>query len=376
MAAIERKDKNMKKQWKKTAALVMTLMLGVSLLSACGSSGSGAGGDGTDKSAEANAGVRGVVITIPDGWTVSGGQEDGYLSFASEDSDCVLSLSATNSADLEKNKEFDDSITTTDINEFYKKNAEEYEKAVKDGRMERSETSICGTDGYYNKSKNEKGYVSLDTVWLLDGNVYQLTFFDPDNGDFENESGIKDDPETLSDEDIAMFEAVMESAKAGDGAAQFKSLMATASIGEYTFTTPEGYKTLNFGENYVTLGKDGGKPQIIMSVTTEEDLKTLEDENGNHPASLEEEWKNRNQGLAEEDKTEIAGKEGFVADYPDENGKKYNIWAGFFGDDGIYNIMIDTDAWGTDGNIKEGAVELTEEDSNTFKDFVKTFKAK
>lgn len=355
------------------SAIMLAMILSVSLLSACGGGG---GGDETDKSVEDNAGVREVVITVPDGWTVDGGTDDGFLSFASEDSDCVLSLSATNSADLEKSKAVDDSIATTDINEFYKQSCEEYEKAAKEGEMDCSDIEICETDGKYGKMKHEKGYVSLDATWLLNDNVYQLLLFDPDNVDFESGSGIKDDPDTLSDEDIAMFEAVMESANIGDGDVLLKLLMSTASIGEYNFSTPEGFSVQSFGKNYATLKEDGSETEITMSVTTEEDLKTIEDENGNHPESLEAEWTNRTQGLAEEDMTEIAGREGFIADNPDENGKKYSVVAAFFGDDGIYNIVMQTDAQGMDGSIKEDAAELTDEEISVFKAFLETFSEK
>ena len=132
----------MKKTATKIIALLSAMILGVSLLSACG------GGDGGGTSDEANAGVREVVITVPDGWTVNAVTDDAYLSFTSEDSDCILSLSATNSADLGKSREYDDSITTTDIKEFYKQSCEEYEKAVKEGEMDyESFQSTCSCDG-------------------------------------------------------------------------------------------------------------------------------------------------------------------------------------------------------------------------------------
>ena len=325
----------MKKTATKIIALLSAMILGVSLLSACG------GGDGGGTSDEANAGVREVVITVPDGWTVS---------FTSEDSDCILSLSATNSADLGKSREYDDSITTTDIKEFYKQSCEEYEKAVKEGEMDCSDIEICDTDGKYGKMKHENGYVSLDATWLLNDNVYQLLLFDQDNSAYENGNG--------------------------DGDALLKSLLITNTIGEYMFAMPAGYRVKTFGDNHLILEKDGSEANITMSITTEEDLNVIEDENGNHPASLEDAWKSRIQGLPEENLTEIAGNEGAMYEFPEEDGKYYNVSAAFLGEDGIYNLSMETDVWDRDGSIKPDAKELTKEDITIFENFVESFSAK
>ncbi len=373
MAAIERKEKNMKKQWKKTAALVMTLMLGVSLLSACGGSG-GSGGSGSD--AEANAGVRGVVITVPDGWTVNGGTGDGNLTFGSEDSDYTLSINATNSADLENNKKYDDSVKTTDVEEYYKQNSEKYDKSTDPAKPERSETKVCGTDGYYYKMKNDNSYIGLEVTWLMDDNIYDLYLSNWDNYDMENNGELKKDAKPLSDDEIAMFESVVASAKAGDGAALQKKLMKADSVGKYSFETPEGYETESFGENYVSLKKDGSDVTLQVNITTEEDLKYIEDENGKHPASLEEEWSNRSNGLGDENKTEIAGREAVLYEFPDENGKMYNVSATFLSDDGLYNISMDTQAWDESGKLREDAKALTKDEIETFENFLKTFKAR
>ena len=360
----------MKKTATKIIALLSAMILGVSLLSACG------GGDGGGTSDEANAGVREVVITVPDGWTVNAGTDDAYLSFTSEDSDCILSLSATNSADLGKSREYDDSITTTDIKEFYKQSCEEYEKAVKEGEMDCSDIEICDTDGKYGKMKHENGYVSLDATWLLNDNVYQLLLFDQDNSAYENGNGAKDAPDMLSNDEIAMFEGVLASANTGDGDALLKSLLITNTIGEYMFAMPAGYRVKTFGDNHLILEKDGSEANITMSITTEEDLNVIEDENGNHPASLEDAWKSRIQGLPEENLTEIAGNEGAMYEFPEKDGKYYNVSAAFLGEDGIYNLSMETDVWDRDGSIKPDAKELTKEDITIFENFVESFSAK
>ena len=149
----------------------------------------------------------------------------------------------------------------------------------------------------------------------------------------------------------------------------------TGTVGAYEFEIPEGY-TAESGENYVLLRKDGtANTTISVAMTVEDDLKIIEDENGNHPETMDEAWEIRKKNITDEDKMEIAGKEGAFHKLPEENGKLYNITAEFYGDGGIYNISMNTDSRDSEGNITEDSPEITEDDIAVFQNFLKSFKA-
>ena len=356
---------------KKLSIIMLSAALMISLLSSCGSD---SGSSGSETSAEPNAGVRGVVITIPDGWAVASASDDSNLSFENADSQFSLSLSAMNSEDLEKYSQFDDSVKTTDVSEYFKTTTEGETADLEKNNTERSEVKVCGTDGYSYKKNNDNGCVNMYTTWLYEDNIYTLNLFNSEG--YDADGGYKDDAAVISDEEAAMFEAVAASAAGGDGAAYMKDALSTASVGAFTFELPEGYSVSGFGENYVNISEDGSETTASVSVTTEDDLKIITDENGNHPESLDAEWKNRNLGLDDSDKLEIAGHEGSLNEYPDENGKIYMVSAQFLADDGIYNLSMNTDAWDIEGNIKDDAKELTKDEIAAFESFVKSFKAK
>lgn len=155
-----------------------------------------------------------------------------------------------------------------------------------------------------------------------------------------------------------------------------KEILAKDSIGAVTFEVPEGYRIVSVDVKYLTLKNDGSEADITVSISDKDDLQYMEDENGNHPESIEEEWGTRTEWVEDSDKMEIAGYEGYLNEYPDENGKYYSINAGFLGDGSIYDISMFTDAWGEDGNLKADAKELTTGEREAFKSFVKSFKAK
>lgn len=359
----------MKLSMKKLSAVMVTMIMTVSLLGACGGSSGG-----SEESAEPNAGIRGIVLAMPDGWNVVSGSEN-YVEFENADSKYHMSLSATNNEDLENLKKYDTDVTASDIQEYFNANIEQEKKNLKKNNAEVSDVKVCGTDGYYFKSKNDKGFVNMSTEWLYEDNSYYFGILYPGGYDYENEK-FKEDIEPLTDDEIAMYEAVVASVKAGDGASYFKKVLDIDSINSYTFELPEGFNVDNFGENYLGAKAEDGEVTLIVNATTNDDLQYLEDENGNHPESLKEWWGNQMKWIEDSEKLEIAGHEGFLNEYPDENGKIYNVSASFYDDEYIYNMNMDTDAWDENGNIKADAKELTKDEIAAFEAFVKSFKAK
>ena len=62
--------------------------------------------------------------------------------------------------------------------------------------------------------------------------------------------------------------------------------------------------------------------------------------------------------------------------YPYEDDVYYDASAIFMADGVMYDITLSTNPWDSEGNIKEGAEQLTQEDLDAFDAFLASMKAK
>ncbi|MBQ3428575.1 MAG: hypothetical protein IJH28_02225 [Mogibacterium sp.] len=360
----------MKMTLKKLLALI-TVMAMVLSLAACGG---GSGGGSSEAPAEANAGVAEIVFSVPEAWTCNSATLGDYVSYKTE-SGLDFGVSVFDEEDLENSKQWDPEQTAENIQEYFEQsNTKQTDEELKERGTERTKVTVCGVDGYQYAGSSDNGVVGLSTSFLYNGKSY-LTFLDKQDV-YDDEGKVKKDAPAISADDMKAYESILASIQSGDGDAMLKGSLTADSIGSIAFEVPEGYSVTSVSDTYITLAKDGSEVTINCNLITEDELKWYEDENGNHPESLEAEYKNRTEYMGDEDKATIAGFDGYKNCYPFEDDKYYYTSAMFLGNDGIYDFDMSTPAWDADGNIKEGAVELTEADREVFDNFVASLKAK
>ena len=356
---------------KKLLALT-TVMVMVLSLAACGGSGSETGSG--EALAEPNAGVADIVFSLPEAWTWSSATLGDYVSYKTE-SGMDFGVSVFDEEDLENSKQWNPEQTAENIQEYFEQsNTKQTDEELKAKGVERTKVTVCGVDGYQYAGSSDNGVVGLSTSFLYNGKTY-LTFLDKQDV-YDDEGKVKKDAPAISAEEQAAYESILASIQSGDGDALLKQSLNADSIGSIAFEVPEGYSVTSVSDTYITLVKDGSEVTINCNQITEDDLKWYEDENGNHPESLEAEYKNRTEYMGYEDKVTIAGFDGYKNCYPFEDDKYYYTSVVFLGNDGIYDFDMSTPAWDENGNIKEGAVELTEADREVFDYFVASLKAK
>ena len=362
-----RKGRTMKKSIKKLLALTTAVIMVLSL-AACGG-GSSSGGS-SEAPAEPNAGVAGIVFSVPDDWTVDGASVGEYISYKT--GDYYFGVSVIDEEDIADFKTYDSGVTAETVEEYFEQNNTGGEDKLKERGVERSETEVCGGKGYAYKGTNKNGVAGLGTNFLYDGNYY-MVYFDYEKA-YDNDGKLRDDIPALSSELETAYNNVIASMQGGDGDALLSANLNVNSVGSLSFEVPEGYSVASFSDRYVTLKKDGSAATIQISITDEEDLEMIEDENGNHPESVEAEYKNRTEYADDSDKTTIAGVDGYKYLYPYEDDVYYDTSAVFMADGVMYDIGMSTGAWDNDGNIKEGAEQLSQDDLAAFDSFLASLK--
>lgn len=363
-----RKGRTMKKSIRKLLALTTAVIMVLSL-AACGG-GSSSGGS-SEAPAEPNAGVAGIVFSVPEDWTVSGAEQGNYIAFKANDG-YDFGMSAFDENSLKDFNEYSDEEDYESVEEYFKSRNTGNEDRLKERGVERTEGEVCGVKSYEYTGKSDNGAAGFGTDFYLDG-VYYSVYLDAENAYDEN-GVIKKDLPAISDDLQAAYKGVIASIQAGDGDALLSKNLNVNSVGSLSFEVPEGYSVASFSDRYVTLKKDGGAATIHISITDEEDLEWIEDENGNHPESVEAEYKNRTEYADDSDKTTIAGVDGYKYLYPYEDDVYYDTSAVFMADGVMYDIGMSTDAWDNEGNIKEGAEQLSQDDLAAFDSFLASLK--
>lgn len=371
MQKTKEKKRIMKKQKRKMTVIALLLTM-VLALAGCGGGGEAGGGS----AAEANAGVRNITFAAPDGWALDTASEGSSLAFKSPDSGAVFSVYAQTQEDLDRMKEYNEKITAATLQEYFDSFGQETEEELKERHVEHEKTTMLGTDAWIYKAVKDDGSLTEKTTeFLLDDAIYYASMYSEHS--YDSEGNFNKDATSFTDKELAAYDAVVASLQKGDGEAFLKEYLKADSVGSIAFEIPAGYSVKYVSDSYVDLKKDGSESiTISLSMTTEDDLQYFTDEDGNVPESLEAEFKNGTEFAAEEDKTTIAGFDGVVWKYPDEDDKMHNASAEFLADDAIYNVYMNTDAWDNDGNLKPDAEELTEEDIAAYDSFIASLKKK
>ncbi len=355
---------------KKLLAIVMMFAMTL-FLAACG------GADGVkettlpESTAEPNAGVLEVVFAAPEGWTVSDVYPGSTMQFTSPDSAFTLSLSSLTERDISTMEGEDSSLS---VQEYFEKYHIPTEETLKDYDGEFSTVKICDTDGLYFKSKRgADGFISIGTSWLYNNVIYSLGMFNPDA--YDDQGNVKEGAVTISDDEIALYETALASVKPGDGTAYSGEAPTEESIGSFTYDIPEGFTAspADVWENGVTFYKDGSDVTLQLYYTGEDDLDQVTMGNGKNPTSTEEYF---NSMADWGEATTIAGFKGTIENTPEDDGTLYFASARFLADDGVYEISMDANAWDENGDIKEGAESLSDEDIATFNAFVESVRKK
>ena len=359
----------------KKKLLVLMLAFAMALaFAACGGGGGGSEAEPEpEAAAEPNAGIGGVVFVMPDGWTVTGASLDGYLQVTIPDSDYMLYGNIFGEDDLESVNEWNPERGADTVEAYYEKTYTS-EDALSRENLENTAVKVCDTDAQYNKYKAESGeYLEAATAWLYDGEIYSIGLFNPNS--YGENGEVVEDVTKLTDDELSTYEGLVASIQPGDGEALMKASMSADSIGSFAFEAPAGYDiTAVYNDERVTYSKPGSEIVLEISRTGEEDFKNITDENGNHPESLQA-WYERflSEGMEE---TTIADCRGHIDKWPYEDGNYYNCSAEYLADDGIYSVFMGTNAWGEEGNIKEGAETLTDDDLALFDAFMESLKKK
>ena len=324
-------------------------------LTACGS---GSSSEPAAEAAEPNAGVAGIVFAVPEGWTAES-MGTNYVNFRNPDSEFELSV---NVMDEENIADMEGEDSKLSLQEYFDKYCVPTDELAKKNDYEWETVKVCDTDAYTVKhNQKDKGCYSMSADWMYDNSIYNIYIFNQNNFD---ENGIKDDIVAVSSAEEQAFNSLLTSVQPGDGAAMMAQNLKADSVGDFSFTAPEGYTLTEVGSDSVAFEK--GDAELRFSRTTEEDFQSWGWEGDDVPGSLEEMYKQQSEGM---DAATIAGVDGFMCKYPDEDGKFYSISAGFMYEGATYDIVMATDAYDENG-LKADAVALTDEDIAAFDAFV------
>lgn len=355
----------------KLSAIMISLLLTIAMLTACGGGGGSSDAsvfDNDGKNAEPNNGIQGIVFAVPEGWEQTNYYQGEYSEFGNADTPYTINISITNEDTLKTFEE--EEIANMTVEAYYKKYLTPNRKWMKKNNIQLIETKICDSDAYYTKRNSDKGVLGAGATWLYDGVIYDVSLDNHDNYDDQGE--LKEDVEAASDEAVAALEYLLASARPGDGSA-FTN--AASGFGSLTFDPPEGFVLTNIGDRFAEFDTEDGKVYINVNMFTEENLDDFTDGDGKHPGSLREEFNNRfYEGM---DTIEIGGHEAFIDKYQEEDGKYYMINAAILTDDALYDIyMQPMDEIFDENGLKADATALTDEQVAAFEKFVKSFRDK
>lgn len=352
----------------KKKLLIIALAFAMTLaFAACGGGGgSDAPADG-GAAAEPNNGVGGIVFALPDGWTPAGIDLGRYSSYEVPDSDCNLVVNCFGDEQLQEQNQWSEEKLDS-VQAYYDKYFTLSEEDAKEKNIENSKIKVCGVDADYNKFTGGKdGVYELGTYWMDDNTVYSMYLYNSSN--FDENGKVKDDATPFSDDQIKQFEAIVASVQKGDGTALQKEALASInSIGSLSFETPEGYTVSEYSGNFVNFDKEGSTISLDINSTTTDELQYYTMADGSVPSSLQELYDQRLYEGAE--MTTIAGCEGFVSKWPDENGQYYSVDATFLADDALYSVYMGGNAYDENGELREDAEALSEDDLAAFDAFI------
>lgn len=355
---------------KKIVAIIMALAMAL-CFAGCGDSGASDEGQ-QEPAAEPNAGVQGIVFTMPDGWEQTEDSEGNYVGYENPDSDFKFGITYFDEEMVKEMSEAEQSEAQT-VQEYYEESFSMSDQELKENNAEADTGEVCGTEAKVLKWKNgDKGYVDIGTTWVYDDVCYDLWIAN-DNA-FDDDGKVKEDAAVLSDEEIAMYDSVIASITPGDGTKFQASETSADGVGNVKFEAPEGFNVTSASKQYADFENEDGSITLHCFFTDEDGLKDTMDENGNPFETLKDYY---NQNVYEGvEKTSIAGCDGYINAIPDEDGNVYFCSAGFMTDDGVYDITMDADAFDDQGNLKDDAKSLTEDDIATFKKFIESFEMK
>ena len=361
------------KKLSKITALLLTLMLTMSALAACG----GGGGDtavsnSEGANAEPNDGMQGIVYAIPEGWQLKDVEPGSFSNYGNLEEPFSLSITATTQDIL---KDYEGEVKDMTVAEYYKKYYTPDKKSLEKYNTEVNEIKICGVDAYSYERKENGKTISKGANWLKDDVIYQIGIMNNEI-EFDDEGNITNDPEGASEKVLADLDYVLASVKEGDGNSIQNTEININGIGNMSFDAPEGYSVTESFDEMITMKKDDGEPYIQISKETEESLAQWEGED--LPKNLKEYY---DRGYHEEvEKTKIAGYDGYLDITPSDSevGDIYTATAYFMTEDSVYEIRMEAseEIWDDEGNIKEGVKPLSDDDIATFKAFVNSFKKK
>jgi len=352
---------------KKIVVIIMALAMAV-CFAGCGDSGTADEGQ-KETAAEPNAGIEGVVYTIPDGWVLTDDSESNYAGYENPDSEFELGITAIDEEAVKSMNEQDPDGPKT-VQEFYEESFSMSDQELEKTNAEADTGEVCGAEAKVLKWKNgDKGYVDIGTAWVTDGVCYDLWIVNEDA--YDDEGNVKEDAAVLGEEDIAMYDGILASVAPGDGEKFRMANVSTDSIGSFKFEAPEGFSPTDASKRYVEFANEDESVTLSCTFTNEENLKNNLDENGNTYKTLKDYY---NSFLYEGvETTTIGGCDGYIDTSSSEDGKVYFCNAGFMTDDGVYEINMDTDSYDSEGNLKDGAKALSEDDIAAFKQFVESF---
>lgn len=316
-----------------------------------------------DAASEGNTGIADLVFSVPDSWTMTGASKGESLTYKTG-SGYEFGVSIYDEEDLEDSKLYNEEFTAKSVQEYFEQtNTAVSDIDLKKSNIDRSVITVCDSDAYYYKGRVFKGPIVLNTEIYKDNKYYHFYFLNYNN--YDSEGRIITDAVIMTDEEKAEYDGVIESIREGDGDAVQMSGVSVDTVGSVSFEVPEGYTLTAFEDGYASFSKDDSDITLFLSTTTEEDLRLYADEEEGFPASLSEEYAERNALADSGSGTTIAGFSGYKEISPDDDGKYYNLSAEFLGNDAIYSIYMEADA----GN-------LTREDIAAFEQFIKSIKAK
>ena len=198
---------------KKTVVIIMTLAM-VMCFAGCGDSGASNEGQ-KEPTAEPNAGIEGIVYTMPDGWEQTADSEANYIGYANPDSDFEFGNMSMNEESIKMMKEEDPAGPET-VQEYYEDLYSLSDQEMKEQNIETDTTEVCGAEAKVQKvKKSDEGYVDIGTTWISGGVCYELWIAGSDI--YDDNGNMLEDAAVLSDEDIAMYESVIASITPGDG---------------------------------------------------------------------------------------------------------------------------------------------------------------
>lgn len=161
------------------------------------------GGGGSEAPAEPNAGIKDIVFSIPDGWAAND-TDTSYTNYTSPDSKATLQVYMTEQSDINELE-----VTSMSVQEYFDKYHKPTEEELADGTLETEDIKVCDSDGVLIGKKLGDGYAFRSASWIYDDIIYGLSINNIDNYDDNGE--IKADAVALSDEDLAVFDAVLAS---------------------------------------------------------------------------------------------------------------------------------------------------------------------